>query len=433
MTRIHFALAGAVLLALGAAACDRGPSAPEPTQLVTDPDQMQLYVGESGTVVSELMRSDHTAQKQAVEYWVRDLGVARVTLGGSVAAVAPGTTLVMARWHSLVDSVRLTVLPDNRRELHTLDILPAEVVGATGAGNVTIPYVAVDGYGRTVCTPNSFTLVINPVIAVASNASQGTVCTLSILPQAEGETWLVASADGLRDSVRVRVLNGGYQAAFTDDAVATATVGVPRTLTVRIVTARGEPVSGRTVQFSASPGFLAQTTDVTDAAGLAHVSWTPQTSLGGSGSSARIEFRTSFPTGAGATGSAYVRVVAGAPTAIDWFYTDYYSYYAYAISSGTLTITNNLNSPPVFATGRDTYGNRTAVLPQVTWTLLTDSSAVTQSVPSSISCGSSTPGVYYYACVSGMQFQVTKPGVLRMYARVGTLPVDSVDVVFRKQ
>lgn len=433
MTRIHLALAGTLLLALGAAACDRGPSTPQPTQLITDPDQMQLYVGESGTVVSELMRDDHTVQKRPVEYWVRDLTVARVTPEGQVAAVAPGTTLVMARWHSLVDSVRVTVRPDNRRELHTLDILPGEVIGATGAGNVTIPYVAVDGYGHTVCTPNGFTLVINSVIALASNASQGTVCVLSILPQAEGETWLVALADGLRDSVRVKVLNGGYQASFTDDALGTATVGVPRTLTVRIVNARGEPVPGRAVQFTASPGFLAQTTDVTDANGLAHVGWTPQTSLAASGSTARVEFRTSFPTGAGASGGAYVRVVAGAPTAMDWFYTDSYGYYTYAISSGTLgVISSSLTTPPVFATGRDTYGNRTAVLPQVTWRLLTDSSAVSQAAPSTISCSGNTPGAYYYSCVSGMQFQLAKPGVVRMYARVGALPADSVDILVRK-
>jgi hypothetical protein len=430
---MSIALAGAAVL--GLASCGSEPSGPNEVSLLVEPGQMQLYVGQNAPLVSQVVTSKGQVEMPAITYWSNDLTVARVSDAGTVAAVAPGTTLVMARFQTLVDSVRVTVLRDTRADLHLLDIIPSQVAGATEASDIIIPFAAIDGYGLTRCTPATFSLRIDPVIATASNSSSGDVCTITLSPEAEGQGWLVASADGMRDSVLVVVQNGAYRAEFTPEALAAAVAGVTRPLTMRILNAHGVPVAGRAVRFSVYPGTLNQSTSVTDSTGAASVVWTPPTTIYSYGGSARISFETSFPTGVTASRTSQVRLVGSSPTTLDWFQknTSYCCYYDYGYSqilTGLLTV-SGYDSPMVYAIGRDVYGNHTAVLPQLAYKVLTDTMAVTVNQTES-TCGGNVPAnLQYYACYAGFSFHATRRGKMRVYARVDGLPTDSVDITFQ--
>jgi len=433
MSRSIFVLAGAAVL--GLAACGDSPSAGDSTTLLTDPAELQLYVGDVAPLVSQVITRSGRVEAPGVHYWSQDQRVARVGPDGYVTAVAPGSTVVMSGFQTLLDSVLVTVRRDTRGDLHQLDIIPVVVSGATGGGPVTVPYLAVDGFGRSNCTPPSLSLRFNAAIAAVTNSSWGEACTLTVYPAAEGQGWLVATADGVGDSVRVVVLNGDYHAAFTEASLAVAVVGVPRPISARLLTARGEPVAGRSVRFSASPGLLNQSTGVTDSTGTATVVWTPPTSLAAYGSTGQLSFQTSFPTGVTANVGGTVRIQGSAPTAVEWYRADaYYSGYGYygfsQILSGSVTIDPGY-SPTIFAIGRDVYGNHTALLPQMTYTVLTDTMkygvARTEST-----CGANVPSSpSYYACYAGFGFSAGKPGTIRIFATVDGLPRDSVNLVFR--
>ncbi|HET7228488.1 MAG TPA: Ig-like domain-containing protein [Longimicrobium sp.] len=423
MSRIFFAFAGAAVLGL---ACDHFPSDPE--TMLTDPDEVRLYVGETAPLVSQVLTRTGRVEAPSVNYWSQDLRVARVTPEGTVVAVAPGATTVMAGYRTIVDSVRVTVLRDTRSEIHVLDLIPPEVAGATSGGTLTIPFIATDGYALTRCTPPGFTLRINAAIATAWNSSTGSICSLTVAPAAEGTGYLVATVDGVRDSVRVTVQNGAYQAAFTEDALGSARVGVAKPLRMRILTAQGVPVTGRAVQFSVSMGRLSPTSTVTDSAGLATVTWTPPPALGGTNTAA-LYAQTSFPTGMSATVSGYVRVLAGEPTAMEWYLSPYSWSYT-RITTGSVTTTRG-STPTVYVIGRDVYGNHTAVLPQMTYTVLTDTLSLAQQRSDAWCGGNVPPSGDYYACYAGVTLQSAVRGRVRLFATIPGLATDSLDVVFQ--
>jgi hypothetical protein len=422
MSRIILAFAGAVALGLGA--CD-SPSGS--LTIVTDPDEVRLYVGESAPLVTQVLTPGGNLAPSAVTYWSQDLRVARVGGDGTVWAVAPGSTVVMAGYQTMRDSVVVTVQRDTRAQVHRLDIIPTQVSGATGGSAIVIPYVATDGYARTHCAPPGFTLRMNAALASVYNSSSGDVCSITVYPATKGSGYLVASVDEVSDSVLVTVENGAYSAAFTEAALATAQAGVSRPVRVRIVTAGGDPVPARAVQFSVSLGRLAQSSAVTDSTGHATVTWTPPTQLFGS-INASLLAQTSFPTGATAVVSGQVRVVAGPPTALEWFSLSGYYYSYQRIVSGSLTMFRQ--PAEIYAIGHDVYGNQTTALPQVTYRVLTSGMKLIREVYLA-SCGTDVPPQYIYSCSAGFGFNGTEAGRIRIYATIPGLPSDSVDLIYQ--
>ncbi|HET7228581.1 MAG TPA: Ig-like domain-containing protein [Longimicrobium sp.] len=418
------------LLALALAACDRNPAANADTTLLLEPDHLQLYVGESAPALGQLLRNGHDIPSEGIVYWSGNTSVATVSPTGLVTARLPGDTWVRARYGELLDSLVVTVLSDSRAELQVLDLIPGEVQAATQSGPITIRYVALDGYGRTRCTPYGFTTRMDPFILRASVVASETGCWFVVTPGAEGETWLVAAVQGLSDSVRVKVANGAYQVQFTDSTVISAQAGVPAPVSVRMLDPRGRPAAGQSVWFTASPGRLAQTTATTDSTGTATVLWTPPGVLAAGGGSGVISFRALFPTGAVAGDGRTVPLVGGAPARVEWF----------AGNDGRMPVgARSLvaalhNFLSVSAAGRDASGNQTQEAPGLTFVVLSGA-APGKTENRGNTCEQNLPDpngmARYLACYASYRFLADSAGAVRVYAAFPGGPRDSLDVTFR--
>jgi hypothetical protein len=423
------ALVRGALAVLVLAACDRHATLSENTELVLEPDHLDLYMDEVASARAELLRNGRSIPGEGIVYWSDNTTVATVTPGGLVSAALPGSTWVRARYGPLVDSTIVTVRSDTRDELKVLDFVTDEVQAATLTRAVQIRYVALDGFGRTRCAPYGFTLRMDVFIARASVLSTQTGCLLEVTPGAEGETWVVASVQGLSDSVLVKVRDGAFQAQFTDSTVIWAVAGVPIPMGVRMLDPRLQPTPGQTVWFTASSGLFNPTLATTDASGIATVWWTPQAVLGARGGTGIISFRTLFPTGTVAQDSRTVPLQGGDPVRVEWFAGPDGRI---PVGAGSLTAALR-NFVTLSAAGRDLYGNQTPATPVITYRVRSGA-PLSAADNRGATCGENLPdpnGVArYQACFASYRFRSDLGGTLRVYASFAGGPRDSLDVTF---
>lgn len=427
MSRLAYALIWGMLLALSA--CRDGLVGSDEETLVADPDQMELYLGESAQIVSQVL-GRKVPVRDAMVYWSRNTSVAIVSGTGVVSGVVPGSTTVMVRYKTQTDSVQVVVRRDARGALKVLDIVPAEVTAATESRAVEIPYVALDGYERTNCIPTGLSLRFNPFILSASIRSSATDCALEVDAGAAGETYLVASVAGLSDSVLVKVVDGAFQAMFTSGTGVSATAGAATPLTVVMLDPRGAPVAGQTVWFTARPGLLDRTTVTTDSAGTATVTWTPPRVLAASGGTAQVTFRTLFPTGEVRAENRSVPLYGGTPQRVEWYAGD-----PTPLRVGGRTLTAALNSYRIVsAVGRDAYGNQTLAVPTLSYAVLLGPGPQTHDARG-VQCVSNLDDPLglerYTACYASYGFQSAATTDIRVYASFPGGPADSLDVSFR--
>lgn len=422
-------LAWGALLALGLAGCDSNPAAPQ-WSLDVQPHQMQLYVGENAPVLAQLLHGSQRATPDEIVFWSQNTAVAAVNSGGVVTAVLPGSTRVMVRFGDTTDSVTVTVLSDTRGQLQTLDIVPGEVSTATESGTLAVPYVALDGYGRPQCTPAGLSLRFDPFIVRTGIRATGTRCDLMVTANAEGETWLVASVQGLTDSVKVRVQNGAFHAFYIDATPLEVTAGNATQISVRVLDPAGKPAAGQTVWFFASPGLLDRASALTDTTGTATATWTPPRVLAASGGTGQIVYRTLFPTGSVGQESRSVPIRGGAAAGIAWF-----SGYDGRSPLATHAVTAPLRSYVTFsAAGRDGWGNQTSTAPTLTYAVLSGTEPGKHE-DRGATCAQNLEDPQglqgYAACYASYRFLADAQAVVRVYASYAGGVRDSLDVTFQ--
>ena len=399
--RLHHTLVAAVLLPLLAAACDEAPvTLPQPESVSVATQDLKLTVGDLAPLAAQVLdQKGNVLPGLTLTFSSDNPAVATVDRDGTVRAVSPGTANVTAAYGNARATARVSVARDERGFVQTLDVLADSVVTDVRAGSVAVSLRAFNGYGQPVCPAVT---VRSSDAAVATGTSPGG-CRVTINSNFSGVATLVVSADGARDSVRVRV-SGNGATAFVASRPATSDLFAGNTVSyaVRVLDEQGKPLANRTVHFSASAGLLSGTVVTTDATGTATVQWTLPTDLRTSANSQpALSFATQLPSGLVISRSESVFVSPAPVTDIT----------LYRIAGSTLVpITGTTVQGRLYeyvyigASAKDPYGNNAPMSFSVTSPayLSCSSSGYYWSNDVQYSCAYSyTPGTATYTVTSG--------------------------------
>ena len=199
-------LAGAsLLLALVAAACgDDRPTAPSlvapsdgAARVALDVERDTLYAGTSRRYDARVYDADGVASGEPVVWRSLSPAVAQVAVDGTVRAVAPGETRVVARAGRNADTVALVVAPAPAASFATMRLVPSRLTLPTG-GRWPLDVGFRDEAGVALTARATRFRMANPAVAKVDAA--GNVTAL-----ATGYTWLVATSEAREDSIPVRV------------------------------------------------------------------------------------------------------------------------------------------------------------------------------------------------------------------------------------
>jgi hypothetical protein len=253
--------------------------------------------------------------------------------------------------------VTVTVARDERTFVQTLDVLADSLAVDVRAGVQALSLRAFNGMGQPVC-PAAQVQSSDASVAVGSSAGG---CRILVGPRFPGTTTLTVSADGVRDSVRVRVANHGAAAFFSvRPAVADVFAGNTVSYGVRVVDAAGNPIAGRTVNFDVSAGSLAAVSVATDAQGVATVQWRLPENLQALGRNHTISFRTQLSGGTTTGGSEGVFVDGGPVAGARAYWYDFAAGRWVPIQDGTPVQASIYSYLYVGAYAVDRFGNTTA-------------------------------------------------------------------------
>jgi hypothetical protein len=293
-----------------------------PTLRVTVPNAtMGLVVGESAPAGAQVLDPSGRVVQGATPVFTSDNpSVATVDQGGVVRAVTPGTARISAAYGSANATVTVTVARDERTFVQTLDVLADSLVVDVRGGVQTLGLRAFNGMGEPVC-PAAQVRTSDASVAIGSSPGG---CRILVDPRFPGTATITVSADGVVDSVRVRVTNQGA-AAFFSSRPAAEEIFAANTVTygVRLVDAAGNPLAGRTVNFAVTGGTLASASVATDSQGIATVQWTLPGNLQALGRTHTLAYSTQLPSGALASGSEQVTVEAGPVVSIRAYHYDF--------------------------------------------------------------------------------------------------------------
>lgn len=288
-----FAVAGA-LLAL--AACDESPvSLPQATTVNVAAAEMSLMVGDAAPVAAQVLdQNGQVMQGLTPVFSTNNPAVATVGTDGVVRGVSPGSATISAVYGGSTASVRVTVAPDRRGELQTLEVQADSLVADVRAGVQAVAVRAVNGLGQPVCP----TLALRSSDPSVATVRMGGACRIEVIPNFAGEAVVTAEADGRSDSFRVRVTSTGAIAFFSARPTAAELVaGGTVSYTVKVLDEANRPLAGQRVNLDVSVGTLSATTVTTGADGTATVQWIIPADLRDWGQNHSISFRATLPNG----------------------------------------------------------------------------------------------------------------------------------------
>lgn len=338
-----------------------------PVSVVARPTKLDLFVGDQGVIAARVLDADnHVVPGVTVQFSIDRPSVASVSPSGAITAISPGEATVTASYGALTTPIPLIVAPDTRAFVKTLDILPAEVsLDLRSSVPTYVDFRALNGFGQSICSAVTFSIRSDRSVASATNrATNPGNCILQIDPVSAGETYLTLSANGVSDSVLVKVSNAQHNAFFAvvpepQEHTAGATVAYA----VRVVDASGAPLAGRGVSFEVSSGTLSASRVTTNEEGVAVVQWTLPTSLSQSGSAASIRFRTQLPNDVLDTETRTVSLSPGVLADVQFFKRDPNTWALEPISVSTTIPVNQYHYIEAIAVDR--FGNRSTVAPTI--------------------------------------------------------------------
>lgn len=294
-------------LAALATACGDTPNAPSAAaRVVAFPDQLVLYVGETGSVTGQLLDGGGKVQPNAVlAYASDDARVASVSPQGAVLAIAPGTTGLVVSHGAARAVVPVTVRADERGALAELDLLPQVLnVDKRNGEPVIVLFRAVDRLGRSICDRVPLAVTSNQSLVRVENHIRGPLaCELWLTHLSAGESTITVASGTLADSVRLRVVSSGYTARFVSRPL-NVRAGERAAVTARLLDPFGRPMANQRVWFSATSGSLSAGSTLTDTSGTAALVWTAPTQLQTVGGGAGLILRVEMPDGVVAVDSA---------------------------------------------------------------------------------------------------------------------------------
>jgi hypothetical protein len=259
-------------------------------------DSIGLVVGEAAPMVAQVLNAGGQVQQgAAVVFRTSNPFVATVDTEGTVRATGPGTaTVSVLAPGATTAAVKVTVAPDPRSELRSLEVMADSLLADRRAGVQIVSVRAFNGLGQAVC-PALTLQSSDRTVAVARPAG---ACRIEIEPLFVGETTITAASGGHTDTFLVRVTNSGQIAFFSarpssEQLVAGATVSY----TVRMLDQTSQPIANRRVNVDVSVGALSASTVTTGEDGTATVQWHIPTDLRNWGQNHSITLRALLPNG----------------------------------------------------------------------------------------------------------------------------------------
>lgn len=311
-------------VALGACSDGGGNPVEGGPHVVVEPAQLALYVGGQGWIVAQVVdAAGGAAGSAAITFRSQDSLVATVSGGGLVRAVAPGRTAIVASLGKAQAAVPVTVSADERAALAELDLLSTHLqLDRRNAAPVYAEYRALDGFGRSICGQVPLEIRGDPAVLQTIDRTRGPLaCAVQLIPVSPGEATVRIRSGALTDSVRVSVVDGGYQAFFAEVPPPGAhRAGEIVRYRARVVGPGGQPVGGQRVVFTVSAGAAREESGVTDAAGSTTLEWALPTRLEGSGGAHAVTLNAALPNGSMAADRRDVRMVAGPAARIAFTY-----------------------------------------------------------------------------------------------------------------
>lgn len=292
----------APLAVLAMAACDETPVSlpelPEATTVTVTASEIQLVVGDVASLQARVLDQEGRPLEDASPTFTSDAPtVAFVDPSGLVRAVTPGTANITAAYGGATAQTRVTVTRDERGFVRSLELMADSLAVDTRMGVQAVTVRAFDGTGQQVCpalTIRSSDASVATAVLVASAGG----CRLDVTPVFPGETTITVTADGVSDSVRVRVTSEAMT-AFVSARPAAASIFAGNTVpyTVRVIDEAGNGIAGRVVNLDVSAGTLSASRVTTGADGTATVQWTLPTRLNEVGRNHTFRMRTQLPNG----------------------------------------------------------------------------------------------------------------------------------------
>ncbi|HET7464965.1 MAG TPA: Ig-like domain-containing protein [Longimicrobium sp.] len=288
--------AAALLITPLWAACDETPVVlPEPTSVSVAAADLRMTVGDVAPMGAQVLdQQGRVVQGATPTYTSDNPTVATVDPAGMVRALSPGAANIVVAYGSMQATAKVTVGREERGFVKTLDVLADSLAFDVRAGTQAVSLRAFNGFGQPVCPAVT---VRSSDASVAQGASAGS-CRITITPLIQGTATLVVQADGVRDSVRVRVgSNGSFVYIAGRPAPADVYAGNTVSYTVRMLDTQGNPVPNRLVHLDVTAGALSATAVTTDATGSATVQWTLPTNLRTLGNVHTLYVRAELPSG----------------------------------------------------------------------------------------------------------------------------------------
>jgi len=170
---------------------------PAPARLVVAPPNLVLTTGERRAVLASVRdASGRTLENAPIKYESGDRGVVRVDNQGRISAVGPGATNVTVASGNLTTTIAIVVNGATRTPVAAVRIAQGDTTLLPGQ-KLTLRAATADANGAGLGRPVQWS---SSNEAVAAVDGQGAVTA-----RAEGNAYLVAVSEGVRDSIRLAV------------------------------------------------------------------------------------------------------------------------------------------------------------------------------------------------------------------------------------
>jgi hypothetical protein len=360
MTRLFTAAA----VALFAAACDNSPvDLPVETELVLGTEAVSLFVGGATAVSAEVVDQNGVALRNAIVKWATsNAAVAAVDQLGTVVAEAEGTAEIIASYGSLTASIPVTVKREDRDFIQKVEFIESSGTYHWDIGPVELGVRLFDGRG--VMKSCAFADEVS-ISASSSDESVAWVdavpdiygCRLEVDLNAPGTATITLRVNGAEASYDLTVTHDWSSARFLPDNQRTARAGDTLSVGVIVYDDNGNPVEGRTVNFSRGIGTLLDPVVKTGADGIARTRWVIPTDLRFLGIGAKwIAYDVDLGNGSTDYDSDYMTISTGLPHSLKYFYLQPDGRYR-PVQDDTLTLEAGAPATRILVNAYDKFGN----------------------------------------------------------------------------
>jgi uncharacterized protein YjdB len=233
----------AIALCCGFAACSGDATGPESVASITiSAPSSTLIVGESSQLAATTFDADGAVVRgQTVTWSSSNEAVARVTAGGVVLAVAPGSATITATVGAAVATKEILVKSPAAASV-VIEPVVAPVPAATA---IQLTATATDASGKVI--PNANFTWASSNEQVARVTSTGNVLALS-----PGPSTISATLDGRTGAITVNVVPGAPAVATLDPDASLLYVGSVRRLGPHFFDANGNVTTAQTMSWASS-------------------------------------------------------------------------------------------------------------------------------------------------------------------------------------